>query len=98
MQDHPADLSSSEQVNKDLNKSTLGQPGHASSSGSAVADVDVMGRDSAQMLSPDGARGSPVCLTVQCAGCKSKSKMTAHTCEKRRDGGSSNEVDQTDKK
>jgi hypothetical protein len=66
-------------------ESTLGQPEHASSSGSATADVDVMSRDSAQMLRPDGVRGSPGCLTVQYAGCKCKSNnRTAHTCDKRR--------------
>jgi hypothetical protein len=59
----PADLGSSKQVNEP----TLGQPEHASSCGSATADVDMMSRDSAQMLlSPDGARGSPDCLSTYC--------------------------------
>ena len=81
VQDH----SRSRQQRAQVNESTLGQPEHASSSGSATADVDVMRRDSAQILSPDGARGSPGCLTVQCAGCKCKSnKRTTHTCKKRR--------------
>ena len=66
----PADLDSSKQVNEP----TLGQPEHASSCGSATAYVGVMSRDSAQMLSPDGARGSPGYLSVQCAGCKCKGR------------------------